>query len=80
MAIRLKALALTYKIHQVDMDDAVSLLQHIIRCHDVFSIIIPYALQWPVFPVFRIFALQHFIGHLHIGIIHVAVSEDEITF
>ena len=67
--LRLKSFLIAYEIHQINMEDSISLLQHIVRCHHVFFIVISYALQWSVFSIFRIFALQHLIGHLHIGII-----------
>ena len=40
----LKTFTTAYKVHQIDMNNSVPLLQHIVRCHDIFFIVIPYAL------------------------------------
>ena len=42
--LRLKSFLIAYEIHQINMEDSISLLQHIVRCHHVFFIVISYAL------------------------------------
>lgn len=34
--LRLKSFLIAYEIHQINMEDSISLLQHIVRCHHVF--------------------------------------------
>ena len=68
------------KLRQIDVPDSISLLDHISSGHDKFGIVVCDLFQRPVFTLFRFPAVHDRHGHLHISILHLLITQDEIAF
>ena len=68
------------ELRQIHVPDPISLLDHIAAGHDKFGIIICDLFQRPVFAVFRFPAVHDRHSHLYISILHLLITQDEITF
>ena len=71
---------MAYEIHKVDMSDSISLLEKIIGCQHIFTVIVPDHFKWTIFPVFSILTEENSISNLKISIVHIIVSNYKITF
>ncbi len=62
------------------MPDPISPLDYVTPGHDKFGIIVCDLFQRSVFTLFRFTAVHDRHGHLNIGILHLLIAQDEITF
>ena len=75
-----KNLSVLYEIKQIEVLDSVSVLQDIVCGEDVFRIIVFDPFQALVLPIFRLFAVQDGISHLHVRVVLIAAAEDKVAF
>ena len=64
--INSKSLPVIHKVEHINVNDAVSALKKVVRCHNVFQVIVFYGFKRPVFAVFGFLAVGDRIRHLHI--------------
>ena len=62
------------------MPDPISLLDHVAPGHDKFGIIVSDLFQRSVLAIFCFPAVHDRHGHLHISILHLLITQDEIAF
>ena len=69
-----------HKIGQILVYDAVTFLNEVATSQDELRIVVAYLLQWRILPVFGLFGSRDSHCDLGIGIVCIALPEDEIAF